>query len=253
MKKYIAILTVFVVGALFAQTPKARQLQLSQAASVTQTIGVTDVSITYHRPGVKGRKVFGDLEPLGKVWRAGANEATVFSFSTDVMIDGTTLKAGRYSFFLIPTNGDWTVIFNTVADQWGAFRYDSSKDALRFTVKPAVIPNEEWLSYSFSDLSSNSATVTMKWSTVAISFKIMTNTGKNVMDLANAFSSAAEQQNKILTRYTYDSLALAAQTMAVKGMVKEALKAGEDAMKMGKNAGLNTGELESWMKEWKKK
>lgn len=155
----------------------------SPAASVSQTIGTeTTIEVKYHRPGVKGRTIWtGDNpEPNTVVphnnnpgpWRAGANNATTFAFSTDVKIEGQPLPAGTYSFFIIPTGGDWTLIFNKVADQWGAYNYDQSQDALRVEVTPEDAPHQEWLVYGFDDLEPYAADAYMHWGTKKVSFRI---------------------------------------------------------------------------------
>ena len=111
----------------------------SPAATATGKIGATDVTVNYSSPGVKGRKIFGGLETYGKVWRAGANEATTVEFGKAVMVEGKALPAGKYGFFVIPAeSGQWTVIFNKVANQWGAYKYDEKQDALRVLVTPAL-------------------------------------------------------------------------------------------------------------------
>ena len=119
--------------------PQSRALldaKPSPAATATGKIGAADVTVSYSSPGVKGRKIFGGLEPYGKVWRAGANEATTVDFSKAVTIEGKALPAGKYGFFVIPTEGAWTVIFNKVPNQWGAFKYNEKQDALRVMVTP---------------------------------------------------------------------------------------------------------------------
>lgn len=120
--------------------PQSRALleaKPSPAATATGKIGATDVTVNYSSPGVKGRKIFGGLETYGKVWRAGANEATTVDFSKTVMVEGKALPAGRYGFFVIPAeSGQWTVIFNKVPNQWGAYEYDEKQDALRVLVTP---------------------------------------------------------------------------------------------------------------------
>jgi Protein of unknown function (DUF2911) len=109
----------------------------SPAATATGKIGATDVTVNYSSPGVKGRKIFGGLEQYGKVWRAGANEATTVEFSTAVTVEGKALPAGKYAFFVIPAeSGAWTVIFNKEPKQWGAYKYDEKQDALRVMVTP---------------------------------------------------------------------------------------------------------------------
>ena len=108
----------------------------SPAATAKGKIGAADLTVNYSSPGVKGRTIFGGLEPYGKVWRAGANEATTVEFSKNVTVEGKPLPAGKYGFFLIPTTTQWTVIFNKVPKQWGAYEYDAKQDALRVMVTP---------------------------------------------------------------------------------------------------------------------
>src|SRR5436189_249966 len=119
-------ITKFLLAAALLAFPVAAQLKLpavSQHASVTQTVGLTDITITYSRPGVKGRTIFGGLVPYGQVWRTGANLATQFAVSTDVMVEGQKLPAGTYSLHTIPGRDLWTIIFNKDAGQWGSFSY----------------------------------------------------------------------------------------------------------------------------------
>lgn len=108
----------------------------SPAASATGKIGQATVAIAYHSPAVKGRKIWGDLVPYNKVWRAGANEATTFTTDRDLMVEGKKLPAGTYALFAIPAEQEWTIIFNKKAKQWGAYEYDAAQDALRVKVKP---------------------------------------------------------------------------------------------------------------------
>jgi pimeloyl-ACP methyl ester carboxylesterase len=144
----------------------------SPRASVMQAVGGAEVAIAYGRPAVKGRRIWGELVPSGRVWRAGANEATTFTFSRDVTIDGRALAAGRYTFFVIPADGSWTMIFNRVPRQWGAFDYNPAFDALRFTVKPAEVPHEEHLRYTIEPAGSSVARVTLAWGTRAATFTV---------------------------------------------------------------------------------
>lgn len=153
---------------------RAHEARPSPNATVSQTIGTTLVTITYGRPGVKGRQIFGELIAFGEVWRAGANEATVFAVSDDVTIDGQPLAAGTYGFFAIPTEGAWTLLFNTQADQWGAFDHDASCDTLRISVQPEAGPHQEWLRYAFDDLTETSARVVLEWDTLKVPFTIAT-------------------------------------------------------------------------------
>jgi len=187
-------------GHALAQTPPAiKPLRPSQKASVMQTIGVTDITITYSRPPVKGRPVFADapadmesrhpgeatldnqnerkpgwpIVPYNHVWRAGANEATLFQVTDDVLINGQPLKAGSYSMHTIPGKDEWTIIFNNDPGQWGSFSYDAAKDALRVKTKPqAAGDNQEWLVYTFDPVTENSATVNLRWEKMRVPFTV---------------------------------------------------------------------------------
>ena len=116
--------------------PAATEAKPSPAATAKGKIGAAEVTVNYSSPAVKGRKIWGGLEQYGKVWRAGANEATTVEFSKAVKVEGKALPAGKYSFFVIPTEKQWTVIFNKEPNQWGAYKYDQKLDALRVTVTP---------------------------------------------------------------------------------------------------------------------
>jgi hypothetical protein len=141
-------------------------------ASVMQAVGGAEIEIAYGRPAVSGRKVWGELVPNGRVWRAGANEATRFTFKREVRIEGHALPAATYTFFAIPGEAEWTVIFNRVPRQWGAFDYNPAFDALRFTVKPAEAPHEEYLRYAIEPAGPNTAVVTLAWEKRAVTFRI---------------------------------------------------------------------------------
>ncbi len=156
-----------------------KKVRVSPKAEIMQTVGLTNIIISYSRPGVKGRKIWGGLVPYGKVWRAGANEATKFTFSTDVTVNGKKLTAGSYSFFVIPKEKEWTVIFNKAADQWGAFTYNEAEDALRFNVTPQSTGFKEWLDYVFTDMKvnakgKNSAVINLMWEKLKLPFTIET-------------------------------------------------------------------------------
>ena len=127
-------------------TPKA-----SQRAKVTQTIGLTEISITYDRPLVGKREVWGKLVPYDSVWRAGANENTVFAVTSPVQVGGQTVPAGRYGLHMIPTAGEWTIILSKQANAWGSFSYDPKEDVLRLKATPVAAPFQEALGYTFED------------------------------------------------------------------------------------------------------
>jgi hypothetical protein len=130
------------------------------------------VEITYHRPAVKGRTLWGDLVPYGKVWRAGANNNTTFECSKDITIEGKSLSAGKYGFHVIPTEESWTLVFNKVNNAWGSFSYDEAEDALRVTVKPAAAEHREWLAYGFEELGETAATCYLHWGELKAPFTI---------------------------------------------------------------------------------
>ncbi|NNF59416.1 MAG: DUF2911 domain-containing protein [Rhodothermaceae bacterium] len=144
----------------------------SPNAYAGQTIGTTNVMISYGRPAVRGREIYGTLVPYGEVWRTGANEATVFHVSDDVQIEGQSLPAGTYGLFTIPTEDGWTIIFNNVAEQWGAFNYDASQDALRVDVMSEEAPVVEQMAFWFDDVDATSGTVVLSWAGVQVPFTI---------------------------------------------------------------------------------
>ncbi|MEZ4826536.1 MAG: DUF2911 domain-containing protein [Bacteroidia bacterium] len=141
----------------------------SPPAVATSTIGGATVTIDYSSPAVKGRTIWGDLVPYGEVWRTGANEATTFTADKNVTINGQALPAGRYGLFTIPTEGDWTVVFNSVADQWGAYEYDESKDVLRVSAK--THPLDESAERLKFDIAAD-GTVTLSWDKMAVDFTV---------------------------------------------------------------------------------
>jgi hypothetical protein len=176
MKWYYSSVFLLIAFILFTNLSQAqnkkKDLRISPKAAVIQTVGFTEVRIDYSRPGVKKREIWGKLVPYDAVWRAGANEATKITFSTDVTIEGKKLKKGSYSLFAIPGKNDWTIIFNKVADQWGAFEYNESEDALRVKVKTEKAIWQEWLSYTINKASDTSAVIRLEWEKIKVPFKV---------------------------------------------------------------------------------
>lgn len=144
----------------------------SPRASLMQAVGGAELRMTYGRPAVKGREIWGKLVPYGRVWRAGANEATTFTSTTDLRVDGHPLPAGSYTLFVIPTEKEWTVIFNRVPRQWGAFNYNPAFDVLRFAVTPTEAPHQEHLSYHIEADGANAAVITLAWEKRSITFRV---------------------------------------------------------------------------------
>ncbi len=170
----LMVLIAFFIACEEKQEEKL-QIRVSPKAEVMQTVGFTEVKIDYSRPGVKERVIWGELVPYDKVWRAGANEATKFTFSTDVMLNGKPLKAGAYSFFVIPGDDEWILIFNKVADQWGAFEYNEAEDALRLRVFPVENDHQEWLTYTITRISDTTADIKLEWEKLKIPFTLEVN------------------------------------------------------------------------------
>ena len=293
-------------GHAFAQQPPLaiKPIRPSQKASVMQTIGVTDITITYSRPPVKGRTIFADapatmaaratgeatlddqnkrqagepITPYGHVWRAGANEATMFQVTDDVLINGQPLKAGTYSLEAIPTRDEWTIIFNNDPGQWGAFSYDEKKDALRVKTKAqAVSDNQEWLEYSFDPVTENSATVNLRWEKVRVPFivevkdvkaawrkhadeMIAANPTNETLPLQVANTYARDKNwdealkfvdQSIKVKETFNNLSAKANILWGAGKKEEALKVADAAIAKGKADKANTAAFEKRVADMK--
>lgn len=167
--RLIFALTVMALIAFNAQIASAQTDKSARPSPPAQAKGMiqnAQVTIDYSSPSVKGRMIWGDLVPYGKVWRTGANEATVFETSADIMIQGQKLPAGKYALFTIPGEKEWIWIFNSVWEQWGAFKYDQSKDVLRLKASPQPSPvfNEN-MRFDILD-----GKVTLSWENLQVSF-----------------------------------------------------------------------------------
>ena len=156
--------------------------QPSPKATVSQTVGLTDIALTYHRPAVNKRTVWGDLVPWDQVWRAGANENTTIAFSSPVTVNGKPLAAGTYGLHMIPKkDGDWTIAFSNVSWAWGSFTYDEKEDALRVPAKPQPADFQERLSYTFDEPTDGSVDVSLRWEKVRVPFRVEVDTPSVVM------------------------------------------------------------------------
>jgi hypothetical protein len=155
----ITLLSAFSLRAQYAELPR-----LSPKASVSYTIGLTEVTVDYSAPAVKNRVIWGDVVPYDSIWRGGANEATTVEFSTDVNLEGQTVRAGKYALFFIPGESEWTVILNKKTDQWGASAYDDNEDEVRFTVEPKMNEGmQERLSYTIHDMKMDMGYIKLSW------------------------------------------------------------------------------------------
>ena len=279
----------------------------SQKASVMQRVGVTDITITYSRPGVKGRKIWGDplpeqakvtgeatldnqnerpagapIVPYGHMWRTGANEATMFVVTDDVLINGQKLAAGSYSLHTIPNKDEWTIVFNGTANQWGSFNYDPAKDTLRVKTKPQqVTDNQEWLSFNFDPVTEDSAQVNIRWEKISVPFtvkvadvaattlaKLKTTVGNAKPDdwrtplqagnyLINNTNPADDAQGmmwldqSIKVKETFQNLVAKSNALFKAGKKDEAIALGEQAVQKGKADKADTRAFEKRLADWK--
>ncbi len=180
MKKTLfGLMTLMLLLALCAVSLSAQAVKFPAAspkATLIQTVGLTDVTIVYHRPGVKGRVIWGELVPYDKLWRTGANNATTLEFSTDISIEGQKLAAGKYGFYTIPGKESFVLVFSKQTELWGEMGYDEKQDVLRITVKAHEAPHCEWMRFDIDELSESSARITLHWEKVMVAFKLEVDT-----------------------------------------------------------------------------
>ncbi len=188
---------------LFASVCPAQTVMLdlprqSQHALITQRIGLTDITVNYHRPLVNSRQIWGKVVPYGEVWRAGANENTTVTFTDPVTIEGQPLDKGTYGLHMIPGENQWTVIFSKMSTAWGSFSYKQAEDALRVTVKPQTAEFHDALTYDFDDVKPDSTVVTLRWDKVAVPFKV-------AVKLNDTVEASIRQQLRGLNQYYWES------------------------------------------------
>ncbi|MDQ6799636.1 MAG: DUF2911 domain-containing protein [Acidobacteriota bacterium] len=222
---------VFAMSLLIAVSagaqPAVRMPDASPGATVGQTIGITDVTITYHRPAVNKRKIFGALVPYGVLWRSGANQNTTISFSTPVRVEGQTLPAGTYGLFMVPGPSQWTVVFSKFSDDWGTYNYDQSEDAARVNVTPqAMTESQERMAFVFDDLTNNSATAALRWDNLRVPFKIE-------VDVPATVRANFKSELRGGKHWNGDAWAAAARFELRNGDVDTALKYADTALALG--------------------
>ncbi len=296
----LAALLVVLSGALALAQQAVRLPRPSQKASVMQTVGVTDVTITYSRPGVKGRTIWGDppagasgtatlddararpkdapIVPFGHVWRTGANEATTFAVTDDVLVNGQKLAAGTYSLHTIPGKDEWTIIFNSDAGQWGSFTYDEKKDVLRVKAKPQpAADNQEWLNFGIPEVTPSTAKIVLRWEKIVVPFTVEV---PNVEALMRARADAAIAANptdwriplqvggvyageskwdeamkwvdqSIKVKETFQNLASKANMLYNAGRKEEAIAIAEKAVERGKADKADTSGFEKRLADMK--
>ncbi|MBN2433448.1 MAG: DUF2911 domain-containing protein [Acidobacteria bacterium] len=248
----------------------------SPNAGLSQDIGTTVMTIKYCRPGVKGREIWGGLVAYGELWRAGANEATVFTFSDPVMIEGKELPAGSYSFFAIPEPDKWTLVFNNNTGLWGTGGYQEAEDALRIMAKPMSGDFVERMRFVVNDVTDNSAVVELQWEKVRVPFTVTVNTTGKVMKQAqqamgrywvmpyraanycfesgNNLEKGLEWVNlSIANQKTYWNMLLKARLQEKMGQKDDAVATLREAIAMGKSADqppYNLADMEKMLAEW---
>lgn len=249
----------------------------SPHAAVTQTVGITDVTVDYSSPGLKGRKVFGTLVPYAQLWRAGANAATKLTFTSDVTIADKPVAAGTYSLFFIPTAKTWTVVINKNKDA-STQSYDEKQDVLRFEAKPDKAPKRERLTYIFSNTGDESVRIDMEWDELRVSIPVKVDTARlaaaaiqahvdgNWRPLASAaryYADAGKDNAKALQlvdaslaiKTTWFALWTKAQILSAGGNFKDAYPIAEKAYELG-NKDANffwKADVEKALAEWKPK
>ena len=176
-----AVLMMLTADAQALKTPAP-----SPSQTIKQEFGITNVELTYSRPNIKGRKVYGDLVPYGKVWRTGANAATRIKFADDVQVGGVDVKAGDYVIYTIPTANEWEVIINKGITNWGSDGYKQEDDVARFKVKPMTLTQPvETFTMQFANIKANSTELHIMWDRTAVSVPINMDVDKKVMAQIN--------------------------------------------------------------------
>lgn len=239
----------FTVTAQEFRTPRP-----SPDATVSQFVGVTEIIIDYSSPGVKGRKIWSEVVPFGKVWRTGANEVTSITFSDPVKVNGNELPAGTYGIHIIPNENEWEIIFSKDTEIDGGSAYDDTKDALRLKVKPEKNSFTERMMFTITDMTENSAKVNLVWEKLKVSFGVEVDTynltlqkARESFDWGNLMAAAnycLQQNNNIEKGYkwiqasalideNYWNSRILAQYFAKMEMKEEAVATMEKAIEMG--------------------
>ncbi|OJT20684.1 hypothetical protein BO221_30990 [Archangium sp. Cb G35] len=258
MKKLLGCVVAVVMA--LTSLPASAQLELpaaSPSAKVVQHVGLTEVSVDYSSPAVKGRKLWGELVPFGQVWRTGANMTTKISFSRDVTFGGKPVPAGTYAIVSIPTEKEWTVVLNKELGLYGGGKaYDQKNDVARVSVTPTEVPNRERLTFLFSNTTDDQTSLDLEWGTLRVSVPVKTDTTTyaqaNIQaavndawrSLANAARYVADTSKDYNTALGYadDSLAIQshwfnnwikADILARTGKFAEARKSAQTAWDLG--------------------
>jgi len=276
MKVILLSLTICLLstGGIFAQ--EMRTPRPSPDATVTQIVGVTEITIDYSSPGVKGRKIWGGLVPFGEVWRTGANEVTSITFSDPVKVNGNSLNAGTYGIHMIPGETEWEIIFSKDTEVDGSSVYDPSKDALRIKATPEEHHFMERMTFLFTDVTDNSVNVNLIWENLKVSFSIEVATSELTLEKAReklswapSFQAAQyclqnntnfEEAMKWIEASTlftevYWNMRIKAQLQNKLGMKEDAIATMEKAIKLGsemESAPFDFDNMKKMLEDWKK-
>lgn len=229
----------------FTAHSASAQLELPRAspfAKVTQTVGLTDITVDYSAPAVKGRKIWGGLVPYDQPWRTGANNATKITFSKDVTVADKPVAAGSYALMTIPGKTAWTIIINKDANQFGAFAYKKENDLFRFTVTPKVVPHRERMTFIFADFTDSAASLDLEWEKLRVTIPIKLTTDAEAQLNIKKFTDGAWRTYANAARYDLDSksydagLPIVEQSLSMKEdwynlYIKAALLAGKGKYK----------------------
>jgi len=248
----------------------------SPDATLIQNVGVTEIKIDYSSPGVKGRKVWGELVPFGEIWRTGANEATTITFSDAVKINGSELPAGTYGIHTIPGESDWEFVFSKDTKIDGSSNFNKEKEVLRVKAKPEEHHFMERMTFLFTDVTDNSASVNLLWDKLKVSFNIETNTQELFLSKAReqlSWSPTFQAAQYCLTTNTnleeaykwieasclinevYWNTRVKAQIQNKLGMKNEAIATMEKAIALGskmEDAPFDYDNMKKMLEDWKK-
>lgn len=276
MKVVKLSICVFLLVSISILSQDFRTPRPSLDATVSQFVGVTEITIDYSRPGVKERTIWGELVPFGKIWRTGANEVTSITFSTPVEINGNKLDAGTYGIHTIPGEAEWEFIFskNTKVDD--PMNYDEAKDALRLKLKPETAPFTERMMFTITDMSDNTAKINLIWEKLKISFDVSVSTQELVLQSARksadwgmlmSASNYCLQKNvnmdegyrwiqaSALINENYWNMRVKAQYLAKMNMKKDAISTMEKAIDLGSkmdNPPFDFDTMKKMLEDWKK-
>lgn len=202
--RYLSILFNTAILAVYTANAQVNVPKLSQKATLTQQIGLNTLSIDYSRPSARGRKVFGEVVPMDKVWRTGANSVTRFKTEDTIVVEGKVLPKGEYGLFTIPSAGEWTIIFNGDPNGWGSYGYKEDKDVLRVKVKPLQSAQLiETFTIDFQDLTPTIANMVLSWERSIVKVALVSNPDRKVMEEINSKINYEVAQRTYFDAATY--------------------------------------------------